>query len=171
MSRFSSAEQSAKFQQTIVRQFPNISIVDLNLILQTIDEVIGKVSFVIRFMAFFSIITGLIVLIGSVIISKFQRMQESVLLRTLGASRKQILSINTLEYFLLGSLAAFVGILIAIIASSALAWFSFETVFAPELLPLLIAYFSITILTVIIGLSNSREVVSRPPLEVLRKEG
>lgn len=171
LSRFKSPEQSAKFQQTLVRQFPNISIVDLNLILQTIDTVITKVSFVIRFMAFFSIITGLIVLIGSVIISKFQRMQESVLLRTLGASRKQILSINTLEYFLLGSLASLVGIFIAVLASSALAWFSFETVFAPEPLPLVIAYFSITVLTVIIGLSNSREVVRRPPLEVLRKEG
>ncbi len=170
LSRFNTAEQSAKFQQALVRTFPNISIIDLNLILQTIDEVITKLSFVIRFMAFFSIITGLIVLIGSVIISKFQRVQESVLLRTLGASRKHILRINTFEYLLLGSLASLTGIFIGVLASSALAWFSFETVFAPDFLALLIAYLTITLVTVIIGLSNSRGVVNRPPLEILRKE-
>jgi putative ABC transport system permease protein len=170
LSRFKDEAQSARFQQAVVRQFPNVSIVDLNLILETIDSVITKVSFVIRFMAFFSIITGLIVLVGSVIISKFQRMQESVLLRTLGASRRQILSINALEYFILGSLAALVGIFIAILASLALAWFSFDTLFAPQFWPLVGAYVAITILTVIIGLSNSRDVVRRPPLEILRKE-
>lgn len=170
LSRFKDEAQSARFQQAVVRQFPNVSIVDLKLILETIDSVITKVSFVIRFMAFFSIITGLIVLVGSVIISKFQRMQESVLLRTLGASRRQILSINALEYFILGSLAALVGIFIAILASLALAWFSFDTLFAPQFWPLVGAYVAITILTVIIGLSNSRDVVRRPPLEILRKE-
>jgi putative ABC transport system permease protein len=121
-------------------------------------------------MDFFSIITGIIVLIGSVIISKFQRIQESVLLRTIGASRRQILNINALEYFFLGSLATFTGVIIALIASWVLAQFSFETPFSPTILPVVLTYFIITGLTVLIGLSNSREIVNNPPLEVLRKE-
>jgi putative ABC transport system permease protein len=170
LTRIGGAEQSAAFQREVVSRYPNISVIDLNLVLETVDAVLSKVSFIIRFMAFFSIITGLLVLTGSVIISKFQRVQESVLLRTLGASRSMILKINTLEYFLLGSLAALTGILIALLAGSALAYFSFNTVLAPDLVVLLSAYVVITLLTVVIGLSNSRDVVRKSPLEVLRRE-
>jgi putative ABC transport system permease protein len=169
LTRFGSPEESASFQQKIVESFPNISVIDLQLILETIDTVLSKVSFAIRFMAFFSIFTGLLVLTGSVLISKYQRMQESVLLRTIGAKRRQILIINTLEYLILGSLAALSGIGIALIAGSLLAWISFETTLTPNIWVLVSIYLVITGLTVIIGLSNSRGIVSRPPLEVLRR--
>ena len=161
---------SARYQQAIVRQFPNVSIIDLSLILNTLDEVLGKISFVIRFMAMFSIVTGLLVLIGSVIISKFQRIQESVLLRTLGASKKQILSITALEYMFLGSIAAFSGIVLALIGSWALAVFSFEMAFIPNLFPAVILFAIIAGLTVLIGLINSRSIIQKTPLEVLRAE-
>lgn len=170
LTRISDTKQSADFQQLLVTKFPNVSIIDLNLILETVDGVIKKVSFIIRFMAFFSIVTGILVLIGSVMISKFQRIQESVLLRTMGASRKQIFTINALEYFLLGSLAAFTGILISVGVSMALAKFSFNTILVPDWIPMLIGYITITGLTVLIGLLNSRDVVNKPPLEILRKE-
>ncbi|MFP4290901.1 MAG: ABC transporter permease [Cyclobacteriaceae bacterium] len=170
ITRVESDQKAADFQQAVVKKFPNVSVIDLKLILRTLDEIITKVSFVIRFMAFFSIITGLIVLIGSVIISKYQRIQESVLLRTIGASRRQILNINALEYFFLGSLATLTGVIISLLSSWALAQFSFETPFTPSVMPLLITYLIITGLTVLIGLSNSREIVNNSPLEVLRKE-
>jgi putative ABC transport system permease protein len=121
-------------------------------------------------MALFSIFTGILVLIGSIIISKYQRIQESVLLRTLGASRRQILVINALEYFFLGSLASLTGILIAMAGSWALAYFSFETSFIPSLWPILGVFFAITGMTVLIGMLNSRSVLNKPPLEILRSE-
>lgn len=161
---------SAKFQQAIVQQFPNISIIDLALVLKVLDDIFNKIGFVIRFMAGFSILTGLIVLIASVMISKYQRLQESVLLRTLGASRKQIFTITALEYFFLGALAAFTGILLAFAGSWALAKFSFEAEFKPDLLPVAALFFFVSILTVIIGLINSRGILSQPPLEVLRQD-
>jgi len=170
LTRFTDTKQSADFQQLLVTNFPNVSIIDLNLILETVDGVIKKVSFIIRFMAFFSIVTGILVLIGSVMISKFQRIQESVLLRTMGASRSQIFKINTLEYFLLGSLSALTGILISVGVSMGLAKFSFNTILVPDWIPMLIGYVAITGLTVFIGLLNSRDVVNKPPLEILRKE-
>ena len=163
-------EASARFQQSIVRQFPNISIIDLALVLRVLDDIFNKIGFVIRFMAGFSILTGLIVLISSVLISKYQRLQESVLLRTLGASRKQIFAITALEYFFLGSLAAFTGILLSVAGSWSLAKFSFEAEFKPEILPVLFVFFFVSLLTVIIGLINSRGILSRPPLEVLRQD-
>ncbi len=170
ITRVTSPEQAAVYQREIVKQYPNVSVLDIGLILTTVDNLLSKVAFVIRFMALFSIITGLLVLIGSVILSKFQRIRESILLRTLGGSKKQILSINVLEYFFLGSLASMSGILLSLVGSWALAYFSFDTEFIPNPLPILVVYLIITGLTILIGLSNSRGIISRPPLEVLRNE-
>jgi putative ABC transport system permease protein len=171
LTRFQSPEQSASYQQQLVMRFPNVAIIDLNLILQTVDDVVKKVSFIIQFMALFSIFTGILVLIGSVIISKYQRIRESVLLRTMGATRKQILGINLIEYLMLGSLASLTGIIISVGLNMLLARFTFNAILVPDLLPLLIAYLTITSTTVVIGLLNSREVVNKPPLEILRSEG
>ena len=166
----STLEKSAKFQQELVKRYPNISIVDLNLILQTLDNVASKIGFVIRFMALLSVLSGLIVLLGAVVVSKYQRIRESVLLRTLGASRSQILWINGLEYFYLGLLSSVTGILLALLAAWSLARFSFNSDFAVSWGALPGILLGITVLTVVIGLINSREVVSRSPLEVLRQE-
>jgi putative ABC transport system permease protein len=163
-------QTSATFQRAIVRQFPNISIIDLALVLRVLDDIFSKIGFVIRFMAGFSILTGLIVLIASVLISKYQRLQESVLLRTLGASRKQIFAITALEYFFLGSLAALTGILLSLAGSFLLAKFSFEAEFKPEFLPVIVVFLFVSMMTVFIGLINSRGILSRPPLEVLRQD-
>ncbi|KAA6439438.1 FtsX-like permease family protein [Dyadobacter flavalbus] len=163
-------QTSATFQQAIVRQFPNISIIDLALVLRVLDDIFNKIGFVIRFMAGFSILTGIIVLIASVLISKYQRLQESVLLRTLGASRKQIFAITALEYFFLGSLAALTGILLSIAGSWSLAKFSFEAEFSPDVWPVVAVFLFVSLMTVLIGLVNSRGILSRPPLEVLRQD-
>lgn len=170
MTRVPDEAVSARMQQAVVRQFPNVSIIDLGLILSVLDEILGKIGFVVRFMGGFSILTGFVVLVASVMISKYQRIRESVLLRTIGASRKQILAITALEYFFLGLLAAFAGVLLALAGSWALAVFSFEVAFAPDLLALGLLIIAITAVTVLIGLFNSRDITSRPPLEILRKD-
>ncbi len=169
VTRVPDAAASAAFQQKIVSKFPNVSIIDLALILTVLDEILNKIGFVIRFMAAFSIITGLIVLISSVLISKYQRMQESVLLRTIGASSWQVFMITALEYFFLGAIAAFTGIILALIGNWGLAKYSFEVPFSPDWLTVLGIFFSISLLTTIIGVLNSRSALNRPPLEVLRK--
>jgi putative ABC transport system permease protein len=170
ITRVENNELSARFQQAVVRNYPNVSIIDLQLILSTLDDILGKVSFVIQFMALLSISTGILVLIASVVISKFQRIQEGVLLRTLGASRRQVLTIAGLEYLFLGVFASCSGILLSLAGSWALSYFVFESTFSPVWLPLLAIIGGITTLTVAIGVTNSQEVVNNPPLEVLRRE-
>lgn len=170
VTRVENARQSAQFQSELVRRFPGVSAIDLTQILRSVDEVLSKISFVIRFMALFSILTGLLVLISSIYQGKFARIRESVLLRTLGASRRQILAINALEYFLLGALACLAGIGLSVAGAWALAEFVFKIPFEINWTPLATTFFVITSLTVIIGLLNSREVVRKPPLEVLRQE-
>lgn len=170
VSKVKDAEQSAKFQSELVRLYPSVSAIDLTQILRSVDEVLRKVSFVIRFMALFSILTGLLVLISSIYQGKYARIRESVLLRTLGASRRQILRINALEYFLLGALACLAGVGLSVVGAWALTKWAFKIPFMIEWWPLAATFLSITSLTVLIGLLNSREVVRKPPLEVLREE-
>lgn len=170
ITKTNSADYAARYQQAIVRNFPNISIIDLGLILNTLEEVLGRISFVIRFMALFSIATGLLVLLSSVITSKYQRIEENVLLRTLGASKNQIWKILFTEYFMLGSIASIAGLLISMIGSWLLASFVFEITYLPNYLAIFSVFIIITSLTIIIGLLNSRSVINNPPLQVIRKE-
>jgi len=171
LTRSESPQRAAEFQQAVVLNFPNISIIDLNLVLSVLDDLMAKLGFVIRFMAGFSIVTGIIVLISSVLISRYQRIRENVLLRTLGASTKQVLTITALEYFFLGALAGITGILLSFMAGWGLARYNFKTAFSPELLPSLLLLLSVCIITVVIGLLNSKSSLDAPPLEILRKEG
>ena len=163
-------ESSAALQRYLVKNFPNITILDLRQVFTIVEDILNKVSWIINFMAFFSIITGFIVLIGSVRNSKYQRIKESVLLRTLGAKSKQILHITALEYIYLGVLGSLTGILLSLIGSQFLATLLFKEPFTPSGIPFLVFLPSITILVVVIGLSNIKTVLQSPPLEVLRKE-
>jgi putative ABC transport system permease protein len=92
------------------------------------------------------------------------------LLRTLGANRRQIIYITFIEYLLLGILAAFSGIVLSLAGTWALAAFVFEVSFVPVVTPLLAVGAIVTGLTILIGVLNNRQVLSRPPLEVLRAE-
>ena len=80
----------ARVQRDVVRAFPNVAILDLTQVQAALDDVLGRVAAVIRFLAGFSVATGFIVLLGAVLTGRLQRIRESVLLRTLGATRRQI---------------------------------------------------------------------------------
>jgi putative ABC transport system permease protein len=161
--------QAANVQAEIVRVFPNISVVNLGAIVETLEDILSKIAFVIQFMAFFSIATGVVVLISSLIISKYQRMKESILLRTLGASSRKVSTINTLEYFFLGSLASLSGILLSYLAAFLLSQFVFQLPFRPMLKEAVIVYLAITSLTVVLGWLNGSKIIKSPPMEILRE--
>lgn len=170
ITRVGSNDISARFQRAVVRFFPNVSVIDLELILKTVEELLGKVAFIIQFMALFSIATGFIVMISAIMLSKYQRMQENVLLRTLGASRKQLWQIIAVEYFMLGALGTIAGLLLATLFTTLLGKFVFEFVFIPNPLHIIVIFITITTISMLVGLFNSRSIVSQTPLEVLRKE-
>jgi putative ABC transport system permease protein len=169
-ARTSSEEQAAEALSTLARSYPNVSSIDLSLVLSVFDAIFSRISFVIRFMALFSILTGLIVLAGAVFVSRFQRMEESVLLKTLGASRRTVLRIMAVEYAVLGLVAASTGIVLASGAGWALARFVFETPFVVAPLPVLALLGGVITLTLLIGLLNSRGVYDKSALDVLRND-
>ena len=167
-TRTRDAQESARVQQVVVRDFPTVSVLDLTLVLKTVDEVVGKIAFAVRFMALFTITTGLLVLVGAVWSGRTQRISECVLLRTLGASRNQLLGILFTEYLFLGALGAATGGILALAASWALATFAFKMAFSFDLLPVLIGCAAVCLVTVISGLLASTGLTRHPPLMVLR---
>lgn len=169
--RVNDAEQSARVQQAVVRDNPNVSAIDLALIMQTIDGVYSKASFVVEFIALFTVITGGIVLAGAVLIGRSQRVRESVLLRTLGATKAQVNRIMFAEYLALGTLGAAVGAVLAVGANWALAFYVFEVKWvAPSALVLLGGWAAVSAMTVTTGLLSNRGICDHPPLAVLREE-
>jgi putative ABC transport system permease protein len=168
ITRTKNDREAADLQAEVVRQFPNISVINLGTIVETLDQILGKISFVIQFMAFFSIATGILVLISSLIISKYQRMRESILLRTLGAASSTVRKINTLEYFFLGSLASLSGILLSFLATFLLTKFVFNLPYRGAYEEALTVYAAITLLTILLGWLNGRNAVKVPPMEILR---
>lgn len=163
-------KKSAEVQRTLVGKFPTISIIDLRQVLTVVEGILNKISWVINFMAFFSILTGIIVLIGAVRTSKYQRIKESVLLRTLGAKGGQITKIAVFEYMFLGLMGSMAGVFLAWASSALLALFVFKTAFVPSAVPFLLILPLITLLVTFIGVFNNRSVLRSAPLEVLRKE-
>lgn len=166
-----SEEQSAAIQQTVVREHPNISAIDVSVAIRSAQEFLDKVAMAVQFMALFSIITGFIVLGSSIAISRKQRSLESTLLRTLGAGKSQVSRIQTIEYALLGLLASLTGLLLAVVAGWALAWFWFDLTFVPDLLTLSLISGAVVLASILIGWSGSRHIFRQSPIEVLRMEG
>ncbi|HEX6912273.1 MAG TPA: FtsX-like permease family protein, partial [Longimicrobium sp.] len=170
LARAPGAQARAVAQRDVVRRYSNVAVLDLTAVQQAIDEVLGRVAAVIRFLAAFSVVTGFVVLLGAVLTGRLQRIRESVLLRTLGATRRQIGGVLLAEYLSLGLLASLAGILLAVGAGWALARWLFEVEYAVPVLPLLWLTLGVTALSAAVGLLASREVFRHTPLEALREE-
>jgi putative ABC transport system permease protein len=170
VARAESPQAAASLQRGVVERFPNVSAIDLSLILTTLNSILSKVSAAMRFIAFFTIITGFAVLASAVLGSRAQRLRESILLRTLGAPRAQILGVVAAEYLLLGVTAGLAGAILGVAATWGLSFYFFGTPMAIALGPVLAILALVTIATVLAGAAGCWGIFRRSPLEALRAE-
>ncbi|MEM1296010.1 MAG: FtsX-like permease family protein [Verrucomicrobiota bacterium] len=169
-SRAETSQLSGELQREMAIQFPNITVFDMSLILQTVESIVKRIGYIIQFMSLFTVGAGVVILIGTILSGKRDRIEESVLLRTLGASKSQISTILLTEYFTLGLFAALTGGVLALVATWALAIFVFEVDFLAHAWPLLLAIVFTAFLSSSFGMLLSRGVTNHPPLAVLRGE-
>jgi putative ABC transport system permease protein len=170
LTRIPDPAARGRFQRRLAERFGNVSTLDLSLLQEALERLVERVVLAIRFMALFSLAVGVLVLVGALATSRFQRVREGALLRTLGATRQQVFRVVLAEYLSLGLLAAAVAVVLAAGAGWAVARFLFEGSFTLPLLQMAVLTLMVVSLTVLVGLANSRDVVRRPPLEVLREE-
>jgi putative ABC transport system permease protein len=169
ITRVDDATERARIQTNMVRAYPNVSSLDLTRVQDALERVLARVNAALHFLGLFTAVTGLIVLAGALAASRFQRMRESALLRTLGARRGQIRVVLLTEYLALGTLASLTGLVLAVVAAWALARAVFEVSYVPSLGSLAGLWLVVTALTLAMGLGGSAGLLGRPPLPVLRR--
>ena len=163
------ASAVARLQSGVVRKFPNVSSIDLSLVQHTIMDVLGKVTMAIRFMALVSLALGIPVLFSAVAATRRERLREGVLLKTLGATRRQIGRIMLAEYAVLGTLGSVAGVGLSFGGSWALTHWIFHVAFAPSVIPAVLVALAMILLAVTIGLATGREVFRQTPMVALRE--
>jgi putative ABC transport system permease protein len=160
----------ARLQRDVVRMYPNVSSLDLTVVQRTVASVIGKVTTAVRFMALLSLALAIPVLFSAVAATRRDRLREGVLLKTLGATRRQVGRIMLAEYAVLGALGSVTGVALSLAAAWALVRFVFEVPsFVPAPVPALAVAVSMIGLAVAIGVLTGREVFAETPITALRE--
>jgi putative ABC transport system permease protein len=164
------AAAEAPVQDAVVSAFPNVTVVPVRDILQRAAGILAQISFAIRAIALFSIAAGLTVMAGTLVASRWQRLSESAILRTLGASRTTVARVFAVEYACLGAAAGVGGTVLA----AALAWIvqryvlEVPVALAPHVLASGIAL--ATMIALAVGFLATYRLLGQPPMSVLRQE-
>ena len=160
----------ARFQHDLVEQFPNVSVIDFHEILGTVRDIMSKVTLAVTVVGGLVLFSGALILIGAVAMTKFQRVYEAAVLKTLGATTRTIAKMLLFEYGVLGSLAGVIGSLGAVGLTWGVSRYALEIpwrVFAGEH----IGGVTLTAaLVAIIGVLSSLDVLKNKPLATLRAE-
>jgi putative ABC transport system permease protein len=164
------AAARARFQHDLVERFPNVSIIDFHEVLETVRDVMSKVTLAITVVGGLVLFSGGLILIGAVAMTKFQRVYEAAVFKTLGANTRTIARMLLFEYGVLGSLAGLIGSLGAIVLTWGVSRYALEIpwrVFAGEHIAGVVLT---ALLVAIIGVVSSLDVLRNKPLATLRAE-
>jgi putative ABC transport system permease protein len=157
-------------QRAAYDKFPTVSVINAADVLQIVQDVVDQIALVIRFISLFTILAGVIILASSVAGTRFRRIREVVILKTLGATRRRVASIFSVEFLILGLVAGLMGSLLATGFSSLLLKRFFDGQFRFDPLPNLLAIVLTALIANAAGWLASFRILGRKPLEVLREE-
>jgi putative ABC transport system permease protein len=157
-------------QKAVYDRFPTVTVVNMADVLDTIQSVVDQISLVVRFISAFSILAGAVILASSVAGTRFRRIREVVILKTLGATRRRIAQIFSVEFFVIGSVAGLMGGLLA----GGFAWVVLNRLLSAQTsldpLPMLVSIAGTATIAIATGWLASFRTLGQKPLEILRDE-
>ena len=162
--------ERSRFQRALVDKFPNVSVIDVADVAKAIERIINNISLAVSFVASFVLLTGSLILIGSLAMTKFQRIYEVAVLKTLGAKRKVLLKILLAEYGLIGLVAGLIGSLASVGLSYATSRWVFEIPWSFTPVVNLGGIGATILLVTVVGTLATVDVLSRKPLATLRAQ-
>jgi len=162
--------QIPQVEEMIFEKFPTVTVMDLADVLRRIQEAVDQVALVIRFLALFAIGAGVIILCSSVAGTRYRRVREVAILKTLGGTRSRITGIFSIEFSILGAVAGLVGGVLANVFTRIIADRFIETKFDFNWFSLLWAMLGTALLANAAGWLASARILDQRPLEVLRGE-
>ena len=158
-------------QTKIVADFPNISAIDVTETLMIFNHVMAKLSLIVRFFALFSIVAGILIILSSVLATRFARIQEAVYYKILGAKSAFVVAVFTFENLFLGLVSA----VLALVLSQTSSWIICAKVFDISYTPFLLESFYLiagtVLLIVVVGLLPSISILRQKPVIFLRTQG
>lgn len=153
----------------MIKQYPNITVIDIDAIIERIRMLMARVSTAVEYLLGFTLLIGIIIMLTALKTTEDERRQEAALLHTLGARRSWILKGNLAEFSLMGMIAGGIAGLAAMLTAHFLAQevFKFEYAFTP--VPVMIGLIAGTIFISVIGLLGTNKVLSQPPIDTFRQ--
>jgi putative ABC transport system permease protein len=161
--------QIPQMQRALFAAYPTVTVINIADLLDTVAGVVHQVTIIVRFLAAFSILSGLVILASSVASTRFRRIREVVVLKTLGARRARVAAVFGVEFTVLGLLAGCVGVIFANI----LTFILLHRLDVPYRLQWLAGAgtaIGTAVLAVLTGWLVSIRILGQRPLEVLREE-
>lgn len=163
------SKQVSQVERALFTAFPTVTVINLADVLDRIEAVVRQITFVVRFLAGFSIFAGLMILASSIASTRFRRTREAVVLKTLGATRGRIIRIFTVEFSVLGLLAGSVGAVFANLLTRVLLH-QMEAQWHFDSRATIVSLLGTAILAAATGWIASYRILGLRPLEVLREE-
>ncbi len=164
------AAARARLQGALVTRYPNISVIDGREMLTALRTVVENVTIAVTVVGSLVVLSGLLILVGAVAMTKFRRIYEAAIFKTLGATRRTIASVLLVEYGMLGALSGTIGSTGAIALTWGISRFALDIAWAPLPLVSLTGITTSALLVAIVGVVASWEVLQRKPLATLRAE-
>jgi putative ABC transport system permease protein len=158
-----------ELQRALYNAFPTVTVINVAQALETVRAVVMQITYVIQFLAAFSIFAGIVILASSIAGTRYRRIREVVVLKTLGATRARIATVFSIEFAVLGLVAGLVGVIFANLIARVLLT-RLTVVYHFQWAWTLAALVGTAVLTVTTGWLASHRILGQKPLEVLREE-
>jgi putative ABC transport system permease protein len=163
------APEVAGFDNRLVRQFPNITHVDMTQTLAQVQRVLGQVIAAVEFLFVFTLAAGLVVLMTAITATRGEREREFAILRAVGASSVLLRQVQRIELLGVGLLAGFLASVVAVAVGWALAYWVFEFAWTPQLWVPLAGALGGAVLALLAGWWGLRGVLNTPVMTTLRR--
>jgi putative ABC transport system permease protein len=159
-----------EMQKQIYMKFPTVTVVNFADVMAIVQDVVDQIALIVRFISLFAILAGAIILASSVAGTRFRRVREVVILKTLGATRRRVAEIFTVEFLILGGVAGIAGSLLATAFSALVLTGLFKAQMHFDPLPNLSAVLLTALVANVAGWLASLRILSQRPLEILREQ-
>jgi putative ABC transport system permease protein len=159
-----------QLEETLFERFPTVTVMNLADVLKRIQEAVDEVALVVRFLALFAIVAGVIILSSSVAGTRYRRIREVAILKTLGGTKRRISAIFSIEFSILGAVSGLVGGVLANVFTRIVSEKFIETSPAFDWTSLLVVMIGTALLANLAGWLASARILDQRPLEVLRGE-
>ncbi len=157
-------------QKAVFDRFPTVTVINAADVMEIVQQVIDQIALVVRFIAGFAMLAGVIILAAAVAATRFRRLREVTILKTLGATRGRVARIFSVEFLILGAVAGAMGSLLAWGLSSVLLRRLMDSRLEVHWAASLAATLATAVLANFAGWMVSFPLLGRKPLEILRQE-